>query len=163
MISGILALIGVIIGITSTSLINSKNRKDNKIFALREREDKYLFALIEKRFKVSQEAFQLCLQLRSIIHGKREIVNDTISTAQQWFDSNNLYLFPTIRKDIEDTINKVILYKDKLKLYYYSTQRDDSDKADEIYKEIENEFFQIMTLPKRIEDSLNLYYKVIEK
>ncbi len=90
MITGILALLGVIIGVATTLLINSKNRKD-----------------------------------------------------------------------IEDTINKVNLFQDKLKLYYHFAKRDNLTKADEIYKEIENEFSQIMTLTKRIEDSLNPYYEIM--
>ena len=152
--SALIALAGVIVGIIAASLIHRKDRKD-----------KYLFALIEKRFKVAQEAYQLSkqlsLKLKSIIGDEEKITNDIIPSARKWFDENCLYLLPTIRNDLDDIINKVGSYKDILKLHGKCEINTEKEKI--IYDRLDEDFKKIITLKNRIENSMNPYYKIIGK
>lgn len=149
----IFALIGVVIGILGTLFIHSRERKD-----------KYLFMLIEDRFRVAQDAYKYSQQMKSVIHGDDDYRIEVLSKIREWFNENNLYLPPDIRTDFDVTITNVDNYKMELQ-HYRDLKRDgenrdgENEEAANLHSEIMMNFKSIGGLPGRIERSLNRYYK----
>lgn len=145
---GLIVIISVIIGMVSTQIIHERDRRD-----------KYRMALIKKRFEVSQQAFNYSKTLLGMIHGNDIVRIEAIGTMRQWFNENNLYLPPSIRDDFDRTLSDVDNYKSDLLLM--NDLRENGPKADyEDHKKSTMEKFQsIRTLNRRIQNSLDVYYK----
>lgn len=125
-----------------------------------ERKDKYLFAIIEKKFEVYQDAFTHSLVMRNSLNKDQSDSLDTDS-IRSWFNRNNLYLNPEIRNDFVNIISCVERYGIN-KLIYLQRREDDSindKKVEKSYNELVTTHEKIMELPKRIEDNINIYYK----
>lgn len=148
MSEAVYGLIGLAIGIIVTLLIHS-----------RERRDKYLFMLIEDRFRVSQDAYKYSLQMRHVIFGDEDYRIEVLSKIREWFNENNLYLPPDIRRDFDVTITNVDNYKIKLQDCRELKRDGKKEAAAKIHKELMMNFRSIGNLPGRIEQSLNRYYK----
>lgn len=147
-ITGIFAIIGVIIGSLSTYIVNKQNRKD-----------KFQLAYIDKKFDVSQKAYSLSGELSSVINTDNEKRYATVMRAQDWFDNNNLYLEPKIRDDFEDIIDIVYSFQNKRDCKDMHIQQKQTKEADRLQKEISDDFKKITGLKKRIKNSINVYYK----
>ena len=69
----------------------------------RERQDKYYFALLEKRFETIQKAYHLVDQIKWVINEKEKLTSLT-QKVSDWYSQNCLYLPPELRKDFRSTI-----------------------------------------------------------
>jgi len=96
-VNGIFVLSGVILGGLISQLAS--------FFRFRqERLDKYLLVLLEKRFKVNQQAYLFAEELKSIIHADENTRVNTIMKIQEWYNSHNLFLNPSVRKVFKETV-----------------------------------------------------------
>ncbi len=98
--------------------------------------------------------------VREVIHGDERVRADVTSEAREWFNKNNLFLPPQIRNDLDQIINNVINYRDELEAHYEEKQHGDREKARKLYEEVKNNFKRIITLPKRIQKSVDIYYEI---
>ena len=137
------------IGWLFTFLIHSKDRKD-----------KYLISLIKERFKASQIAYNYSIRFVSVIHGDEEIKLGLLRESKEWFIQNNLYLHPKIRKKFEVTLNKLFMYRNTLELYYQLKKNGNTIKAEKQYQKLTQDFKDISTLNKCIQDDIDVYYKI---
>ena len=144
----IFALIGVVIGILGTLFIHSRERKD-----------KYLFMLIEDRFRVAQDAYKYSQQMKSVIHGDDDYRIEVLSKIREWFNENSLYLPPDIRTDFDITITNVDNSKMELQLYRDLKHGGENEEAANLHNEIMMNFKSIGGLSGRIEQSLSRYYE----
>ena len=156
--TGIFTLCGILLGSILTWVINYLKEK-------RDRKDRYFFALLEKRFNINQEAFYNIERLKSVLHKDESIKIKTINEVQEWFNKNNLYLEPDIRKKFRNTILDVSLYNIKLQNYYNISIREgiESEEAKKKNKELNDTFDNIMVgLQDSIQTDINLYYKILK-
>lgn len=101
------ALSGVVVGFIL------KSAYDFFIYS-KDRQDKYFFALLTKRFEVYQEANSICEQLKSVMHGDNSDIIKVTAEARGWFHRNNLYLEPSLRSDFNSLIMDVAFYDGQL-------------------------------------------------
>jgi hypothetical protein len=146
-IVGIIGIFGTISGILITQIFNYYSGK-------RSRKDKYLFTLIETKFKIYQEAYYNAEVLKRLIHDNDSEKIRTINKIKDWFNKNNLYLRPDIRKDFEDCIADVSMYPIHRDVTLSAEGEDAKDKD----KELEELFGKIMAINRRIQKSLDIYY-----
>ena len=147
-ITGILIGIGgTLLGILITSLINYFKFRDD-------RKDKYLFTLVEIRFKIYQEAYSRADKLKWLIHNNDKEKINIVNETREWFNNNNLYLRPDIRDDFNDFISEVgdyWIHREAAKSY-------EGEDAKIKKKELDDLFKKIMSITKRIQNSINVYY-----
>ena len=124
-----------------------------------EREDKYLFALIEKKFDIYQQAYVHSRELRSIIHEQWKKKSDVITKTDDWLEANCLYLDPEIRDDFRDIIECVHDYSTELHIYAEFKREGNTEEALKSHQEIKTTFRKIVGLPERIEKSIETYYE----
>lgn len=146
-IPGIFAIIGVILGLFGSYTLNKQNRKD-----------KFLLASIDKKFEVYQKAYILSRELKYIVHESYDVKSETTQRALDWYHENNLYLEPSIRNDFFNTIDKINNYKELLIEFSQEREKGESEETKRLRKEISETFKEIMTLDKRIQKSINVYY-----
>lgn len=147
------ALLGVVLGLLPSFIIHYQDRKD-----------RYLFAILDKRFEVAQHAYLISEKLKSVIHGDEKIRMDKVSEARNWFDKNNLYLSPDIRDDLRRVIWDVDSYHVQL-LNYYSVKHDEgsTNNVEELNQELLKNFSSIMGLGQRIQKNIDVYYKFTKR
>jgi len=95
-----------------------------------ERLDKYLFVLLENKFKVNQQAYLFAEELKSIIHADEAARINTIRKIQEWYNSHNLLLNPSVRKEFKETVFEAGTYYLRLD-DYRSTGREKGWAAEE--------------------------------
>ena len=123
-----------------------------------DKKDKYLFSLAKEKFAAAQTAFNYSIQFISIIHGDDNKKFALLDEATKWFNTNNLYLHSTIRKDFKLTINKLHMYKNTLELFYQFKKNGDKEKAEEQNKTLKKDFEDIVTLNNQIQKNIDIYY-----
>jgi len=96
-INGIFVLSGVFLGGLISWLTSFLQFRQERL-------DKYLFVLLEKRFEVNQEAYLFSEELKSIIHANEADRNTTIGKIQKWYNSNHLYLSPSVRMTFKESV-----------------------------------------------------------
>ncbi len=79
--------------------------------------------------------------------------------ATKWFNTNSLYLNPTIRKDFKLTINKLHMYKNTRELFYQFKRDGNKEKAEEQNKKLTQDFEDIVTLNNQIQKNIDIYYR----
>jgi len=151
MVSAVFALIGVVIGFLGTYLIHRQDRKD-----------KYLFALVEERFRIAQEAYELCQVFKHIVHGEEKMKLEVLRSSRDWFNKNNLYLSPDIRNDFDETIHNIYNYRDKLEEYYVVKHEGHEERTEQLKTELALSFSLIMNLGERVQKSMDRYYDIIK-
>ena len=109
-ITGIFTIGGIIIGALLTWLTNYFKEK-------RDRKDRYFFALLDKRVNVYQQAFVNVEKLKRVVHGDEDKRIKVVNEVRDWFNCNNLYLVPKLRKDFNNTISDVSMYYLQLEDY----------------------------------------------
>ena len=151
--AAVYTLLGMALGLVPTLVMHYNDRKD-----------RYLFAILDKRFEVSQHAYLISNKLQSVIHGNEKIRMDEVGEARKWFDENNLYLSPDIRDDLRRVIWDVDSYHEQL-LYYYDVKHDAESTVDaaQLHKELMSNFSNIKGLGARIQHSMNVYYKFTKR
>ena len=128
----------------------------------RERVDRHLFALLDKRVQVNQEAYQLAEELKGIIHRTEdEPYVKTLQDTQDWFRSNNLYLSPAVREDFRKTIFKAGTYylqrEDFMQTLRDKGQNDEETRRKR--KDLLATFDEIMMgIQKKIEEDMDKGY-----
>lgn len=125
-----------------------------------DKKDKYLLSLAKEKFEASQSAYNFSIKFISIIHGEDELKHSLLEKAKIWFNENNLYLHPSIREDFESTINKLYMYENTLALFYQYKKAGNKVKADEQNKQLKQDFSDIILLNKRIQQNIDLYFKI---
>ncbi len=96
-INGIFALSGVFLGGLISQL--------PAFFRFRqERLDKYFFVMLENKLNANQQAYLFAEELKSIIHGDEDARFNTIKKIQEWYNSHNLLLNPSVRKVFKETV-----------------------------------------------------------
>jgi len=126
----------------------------------RERKDKYLLSLVKEKFEASQAAYNYSVKFISIIHGEKEIKLNLLEEAKKWFNNNNLYLNPKVRQDFELTIGKLYMYKNTLELFYQFKKEGNTKKTKEQNQKLKKDFSDIVSLNKRIQENIDVYYKI---
>lgn len=109
--------------------------------------------LIAKRIKIYQEAYEFSIKLSKALG---EESSDRIKVCQEvrrWFNKNNLCLNPDIRYDLEYVIHDVSIHHVRVQAY-------NSSQSKERYDEMVARFDNIMSLPKRIQTSLDSMTKL---
>lgn len=151
--AAVYTLLGVALGLVPTFIMHYNDRKD-----------RYLFAILDKRFEVAQHAYILSERLKSVIHGDEEIRMDKVSEARKWFDENNLYLSPEIRDDLRKVIWAVDFYHLELS-HYYSVKREEGNTENTklLHQELLENFSSIQGLRRRIQENMNIYYKFTKR
>jgi hypothetical protein len=147
LVSVLIGIGGTLFGIFISSVFNYFKFRDD-------RKDKYLFTLVEIRFKIYQEAYSKADELKYLIHHQGENKNEIVNETRKWFNNNNLYLRPDIRDDFNDFISEVSdywMHRDQTLSY------NGNDKNIKI-KELDELFKKIMSITKRIQKSINIYY-----
>ena len=124
-----------------------------------DKKDKYLFSLAKEKFEAAQTAFNYSIKFISIINGDDDKKFNLLIEATNWFNTNNLYLHPSIRKDFKLTINKLDLYKNTRELYYQLKNNGNKEKADEQYQKLMQDFEDIVTLNNQIQKNIDIYYR----
>ena len=120
----------------------------NHYKAKRERQDKYFFAMIEKRFEIYSHASYLCDQLKHLIHkpdddGEK---NEKITKALDWYSQYNLYLEPEIRQSFSEFIHKVDTHYATIEEWRYTGQQKgwNAEQTKEKNEELNSAFHEIM-------------------
>lgn len=144
---GLYTLLGVIIGFTGTWWINRQDRMG-----------RLLSTIADDRFRVSQEAYQLSVKLREVIHRPDEERIAVTTEARDWFNLKNLYLPPDIRNDFNQIITRVHLYQDIRAELYRLKKEGSKEQTDQQRAELTRVYREIMELGKRIQASMDIYY-----
>ncbi len=156
-IQNLLPIITLLLGIFVTWFINYSKEK-------RDRKDRYFFAMLEQRFGVNQQAFSNVEKLKNVIHAESSEKNKVVEEVKKWFNLNNLYLEPEIRKIFRKVIHDVSSYD----LHIDDWRRTGKEKgwgAEETQKkekEIEKTFEDIVAgIQNKIQEFTDKYYKYI--
>ncbi len=148
MSGGLFTIIGILIGVFVTLFVHNRDRKD-----------KYLFSLINEKFKTAQQGYVYSKLIKSVIHGDEQLRMKTLIKIQKWLDNNCLYLSPEIRDDFKDTLWNTWFYKDELALYYETKKSGKEKDTKKAWDELKKKFDKITHLENRIANSLNIYYE----
>ena len=152
------ALIGTIVGFVLKTWYDFYKYKN-------ERKDKYMFALLNKRFEVYQEANYHCEQLKKIVHDKTEKKFEITNNAREWFYKNNLYLNPDVREDFRRLIFDVEFYGEQLNDFFYTREDLGSENEETIRKkeELKATWNNIMQgTQKKIQSDIDKYYEYLK-
>ena len=157
-ITGIFTIGGIIIGAILTWITNYLKEK-------RDRKDRYFFALLDKRVNVYQQAFVKVEKLKRVVHGDEDTRIEVVNEARGWFDDNNLYLEPKLRKEFDNTISEVSGYYDQLEDYRATgrTEGWDAKKTKQKSEELESTLKNIVKgTQDKIQEDIDLYYKYLK-
>lgn len=152
------SLVGTILGFLAKTGYDFFVRKND-------RKDKYIFALLTKRFETYQEANIFCEKLKNVVHDKTDDRHDVLREAREWFVRNHLYFTPQTRNEFNKLINDVQFYGEQLEDYYLTCEYTGrkSDEALEKHKQLMSSWDNIMRKAQRnIESDLDFYYKKID-
>jgi len=150
--SAVFVIIGTIIG----SLISIV---PNRIMHRERRVDRYLFALVEKKFVVAQEAYNHSLVLSGILNKKDEVKGTVLEPIRNWYNDNCLYLEPEIRAKFREVVDDNWNYHSLRESFYLL--KDDEGETKNVQKmrdQLKDVFSSIVTLTSDIEDTVNQYY-----
>jgi hypothetical protein len=78
-----------------------------------QRQEKYNFALIEKRFEVNQECYELAEKMAAV-YVDEEKKSDVLRDAKGWLHQNSLYLNPNVREKFKAVMRDVGHYDIKM-------------------------------------------------
>ena len=83
------------------------------LVARSQRQDRYNFALIEKRFKVNQKCYQLAERMADVYDkdDKDDEKKTVLEDAGGWILKNNLYLSPSVREKFNEVKKDVQTYQ----------------------------------------------------
>ena len=158
-IKGFFVVAGIIIGAVIKAIYDHFKDK-------RDRQDKYYFALLEKRFETIQKAYELVDEMKWVINEKEELTSLT-KKVSDWYSQNCLYLPPDLRKAFLDTIfdtDRFDLERDD----YYSegrrTNKWDTPEMKEKKKLFMDTFDRITKgMHEKIEKHIKIYYDYMER
>ncbi len=150
--SAVFVIIGTIIGGLISIIPNWVTHRNR-------RKDQYLFALVEKKFLVAQEAYKHSFDLKWIIHKKDEVKGEVLDPIREWYNKSCLYLEPKIRGDFSKVIDDNWNYHTLLETYYQARDAGESEEFNRLRAKLNNVFNSIVTLANRIEKYINQYYK----
>lgn len=122
-INGIFALSGVFLGGLISQLATFLRFRQERL-------DKYIFVLLENKFKVNQKAYLFAEELKSIIHADEVDRITMIRKIQEWYNSHNLLLNPSVRKAFKESVFEAGTYYLRLD-DYRSTGREKGWEAEE--------------------------------
>ena len=151
---GLFTILGALVGTLFPTIYNYF--KDKK-----EREDKYFFAMIEKRFEVYSKASYWCDTLKYLIHKDDNEKYLQTNKARDWYSKNNLYLEPSIRKNFIDSVLEVEMYKTRLEECRIIGQQEgwDTEQTQKKNEEIKDAFREIMVgIQNKIQNTIDVYY-----
>jgi len=143
----LITMLSALLGAFIPSLFSYLNEKNN-------RKDKHLFTLVEIRFKIYQEAYSRADKLKWLIHNKDINKINIVNETREWFNNNNLYLRPDIRDDFDEFISEVGGYwmnRESTKEYTGEIRKIKNKELEELFK-------KIISITKRIQKSINVYY-----
>jgi hypothetical protein len=149
-----ISLTSVLIGVIATLLVAFITNLFNYFKFRDDRKDKYLFTLVEIRFKIYQESYTRAEKLKHLIHNNDKNKINYVNETREWFNNNNLYLRPDIRDDFDIFITEVSNYWIYREAAKSSTDIDKENKN----KELRELFVKINSITKRIQKSINVYY-----
>jgi hypothetical protein len=133
---------------------NSQRRKEKA-----EREDKYKFALIERKLDAMQHAYNYCVKLQLFAKGYSEEKCEFNKSLKKWYNENNLFLFPDIRTAINKAVNIIDAYNNKLE-QFHSSKHNNKEKADILNDEIHEEFGFLGSVCDKIQNAIDDYYHI---
>jgi hypothetical protein len=157
-VTGIFTIVGIVIGAVLTWITNYSKEK-------RDRKDRYFFALLDKRVNVYQQAFSNVEKLKEVVHGDEAKRIEVVNDALDWFNNNNLYLEPQLRKDFRRTISQVSMYQFQLEDWKTTarTEGQDTEKTKKKRDKLESTFENIVEgIQDRIQKDIDLYYKYLK-
>jgi len=108
--------------------------------------------LLGKRIHIYQRAYQISIKLRQALSKESSEKIKICQESRRWFDEFNLYLNPDIRYDFESIIQDVAIHDVRVRAYYSKTTK-------ERYDDMVSHFDRIISLPKRIQNSLDSMLK----
>lgn len=125
------------------------------------RKDKYLLSLVIERLSTYQQAYNYVRGLSKYIYKENEDNYEYIKTVEDWFFSNNLYLKPEIRKDIQEAIQICSSYHLIWQEWQSAAQNRSADPENAKKKSAElRERFDklVFMIPTQIEKVIDKYY-----
>ena len=147
-----------IISAGSIALISITGIIINYYLFRRNRKDKYMLTLIDRKLDILQKAYTYSKRLKNMVHADEDTKFDFIHEVDKWYNDNCLFLKPEIRHIFKDTINKVVTYKNELNQYYELKMN--NGQIDEQYDTLLKNFKDINTLPDKIEEIIDSdFYK----
>jgi len=147
-----------IISAGSIALISITGIIINYCLFRRNRKDKYMLSLIDRKLEVLQRAYTYSKRFINLVHADEEIKFNFIHKVDKWYNDNCLFLKPKIRHIFKDTIKKLSTYKDELNRYYEIKRS--NGEIDEQYDILLENFSDIKTLPIKIEEIIDSdFYK----
>jgi len=123
-----------------------------------EKKDKYILYMGKEKFEAAQSAYNYSIKFISIIHAKDEKKFNLLEEAKKWFNENNLFLYPDIRRDFKLTIDKLYMYKENLDFFYQLKSERNTIKAKEQDQKVKNDFKDIISLNERIQKNIDVYF-----
>ena len=109
-----------------------------------QREEKYNFALIEKRFEVNQACYELAERMAEVYcdEGKKLAV---LQDAKEWLHQNSLYLKPSVREKFKSVMRDVGHYDIKMAHARNTSQGKGGDSVEAIAanEALKNAFYSI--------------------
>ena len=134
----------------------------------RDRQDKYYFALLEKRFKALHEAYALVAEMRHAINPtkveQREVLDKEVS---DWYNANCLYLPPELRNEFWQTVNDVNTYHLDSDDYQAQGRSSHQWKTPEMIQkkeQLDKKYKNITTgMQEKIEKHIKKYYDMAGK
>lgn len=124
-----------------------------------EKKDKYLLSLAKEKFEAAQSAYNYSKKFISIIHKEGEKKFSLLEEVRKWFNENNLYLNPNIRRDFDKAINQLCMYQNTLELYNQLKKNGNTEKAEEQYQKFKQDYKEIVSLNEQIQKNIDVYYK----
>lgn len=127
-----------------------------------EREDRYYFAMLQKRFEVYQQANHECEKLKGIVYDTTEKKTEIIKYAREWFHQNNLYLSPDLRNDFLKLTYDTDFYGEDSKDFKVTSKETGTHSDETNLKRIEllGKWENIQGGTKKIiQDDIDRYYK----
>ncbi len=71
-----------------------------------QRQEKYNFALIEKRFEVNQKCYEWAEEMAAV-YCHEDKKSDVLKAAKKWLHQNSLYLNPSVREKFKSVMRDV--------------------------------------------------------
>lgn len=142
-----------IISVDSIALISITGIIINYLIFIKNRKDKYILSLIDRKLEVLQKAYTYSNRFINLFHADEETKFDFISEITKWYNDNCLFLKLKIRNMFKLTIKKLSEYKDELNRYYELRKNNEKKEIiGEQYDKLLENFKDINTLPDKIEE-----------
>ncbi len=159
LLTPLIGLLGVLIGFILKAIYDYFQSK-------KDRYDKYYFVLLEKRFKVYQEANYECEKLKTVVHKDNDEKWTVVQEARTWFYKHNLYISPDLRDDFFKLILDVSFYGDTLQEFRFTVQDkgSKSPEAEEVRKDLNEKWNNIMVAAQRkLHRDIDKYYEILNR